>query len=185
MTVRDQHELDERQLHEVDLPQLPEGVRVPDDLRDLEHVDIPSTHRGRTGVRWLRWMAPLAVLAFGVVGIVLVVIGQNDTETDGTVVQTPAYEQVQQAIDQALLERRLEEWTPVTADGFERYQDSAVVAPAYEQVQQAIDQALLERRLEEWTPVTADGFERYQDSAVVAPAYEQVQQAIDEALAER
>ena len=100
MTVTDRNTLDERRLHEVDhLPEVPEGVRIPDDLSGLEPPETPGRR-----VRWMRWMAPLAVVVLAVAAAVVFVATRGSD--DGTDTTTSAYTLIQESIDQALAENQ-------------------------------------------------------------------------------
>lgn len=88
----------DQETHET-LPDVPEGVTVPDDLSGLDTTD---GHRGGTRVRWLRWAAPVALVAGGAL-VAAVVINDNGTETTDVGTRN-ATELVQQAIDDALAE---------------------------------------------------------------------------------
>jgi len=107
------------------LPELPEGVVVPDDLSGLE---VPT--RRVTTVRWMRWVPVGIVLAGG--GLVLALVLQSDGTTDEVAVQPSSIELVQESIDKALAEAQ----TGTTAQ-----QPSSI-----ELVQESIDKALAEAR---------------------------------------
>jgi hypothetical protein len=166
MTVTNHNTIDERRLHEVELPELPEGIRVPDDLSGLEHPDVVTPRRR---VRWMRWMAPLAVVVLGVAGAMLY-FGTRTTDEAET---TSAYTLIQQSIDQALAEHQADTTTS-----------------AYTLIQQSIDQALAEHQAD----TTTSAYTLIQDSIdqalaehqadTTTSAYTLIQQSIDQALAE-
>ncbi len=62
------------------LPELPEGVVVPDDISGLQP---PTTLKPAAGaVRWMRWLAAIVVLgAVGVLAAVLLTGSDNAIET--------------------------------------------------------------------------------------------------------
>ena len=78
------------EIHE-QLPELPEGVTVPDDLSDMRlPVSVEPTRRP-TAVRWLRWVPVGLGLAAG--GLVIaVVLSDAGTETVSPVIQTELIE---------------------------------------------------------------------------------------------
>ena len=53
-----------------DLPELPDDVEVPDDIRGLTH---PEAHRHGAGVRWMRWLAIAIPLMVGAIVLALLV----------------------------------------------------------------------------------------------------------------
>jgi hypothetical protein len=110
-----------------ELPELPHGVVVPDDISGLEFPEEPGRRPG-TKVRWLRWMAVAVLVAAG--AIVTGIIIRDDTTT--TVDTTSSYELVQDSIDQALLANQA-----TTVD---------TTTSAYQLIQDSIDQALLENQ---------------------------------------
>jgi hypothetical protein len=77
------------------LPELPEGIIVPDDLSGLE---IP-TQRG-TAVRWMHWMPVALVLAAG--GLTIALVLQSNGTDETVVEQRSSTELVQEPIDAAL-----------------------------------------------------------------------------------
>ena len=80
------------ELHE-DLPELPAGVTVPDDLSDMKlPVSVKPTHHP-TAVRWLRWVPVGLGLAVGGL-VVAVVIRDAGTETATPVMPTELIEEV-------------------------------------------------------------------------------------------
>lgn len=168
--------LQERQTsktHEV-LPELPEGVVVPDDARSLKFPDSIEHRRTATGVRWMPWFAALIVIAM--VGALVGVLAGRDGETEYTI-RTRSSELIQQSTDEALAE-----------------QQAVRQLSAYEMVQQSIDEALAERQafrqLSAYEMVQQSINEALAEQQAAASvrqltAYELVQQSIDEALAER
>jgi hypothetical protein len=77
------------------LPELPEGVVVPDDLSGLDRVD-----RRRRSVRWLGWAAALAAVVGGAV-LIATQFGDDTPAEAPTSIDVPAYDLKQQAIDDA------------------------------------------------------------------------------------
>ena len=111
-----------------ELPELPHGVVVPDDISGLE---VPEPEEPRPlghQVRWLRWTVAVVLVAVG--AILIGTIVRDDGTT--TVTQPSAYQLTQESIDQALLDNQ----TTVT-----------VIQPsAYQLIQDSIDQALLDNQ---------------------------------------
>ncbi len=72
------------------LPEMPEGVVVPDNISGLQPpTALEPTARG---VRWMRWLAAIIVLgAAGVLAAVLFTGGDNATETAQVEVLAPDY----------------------------------------------------------------------------------------------
>ena len=110
-----------------ELPKLPPGVVVPDDISGLETSESKQAGRPGSQVRWLRWMVVVVLLAVGAL-----VIGTLVRDDSTTTVETPsAYQLIQESIDQALLEN----------------QTTTVETPsAYQLIQESIDKALLENQ---------------------------------------
>lgn len=139
---RDPHVIEELpRTHPVELeelPELPEGVVVPDDLRGL----APPPSRP-TGVRWLRWAVGLVVAAGVALAVALALTGDGETELQ---VQSPAAEIIQSEIDQAVAELRVEQQI---RDHYEQLYVSTYPAPAYQIIQSEIDQAITELRIEQ------------------------------------
>ena len=63
---------------QVDLPQLPEGVTIPDDISGLR------ARRPATGIRWMRWMAFMFLLVVGMVAAGLVLRSDSPDELTET-----------------------------------------------------------------------------------------------------
>ena len=75
------------------LPELPEGVTVPDDLSDMRLPVSVEPPRRPTAVRWLRWVPVSLGLAAG--GLVIaVVLSDAGTETVSPVIPTELIEEV-------------------------------------------------------------------------------------------
>lgn len=112
---------------EEQLPELPEGITIPDDISGIE-----GPTRRTTAVRWMRWVPVGLVLAAG--GLVLALALQGDGTTDEAVVQqATSAEVVQNEITAALAEARV--------GTMEMQATSALMA------QDAIDAALAETRV--------------------------------------
>ncbi len=67
---------------EEELPELPHGVEIPDDLRGLEPPGRPDRKRPTGTVRWLRWLPLVLLVAVGA----FVAAGVVDGETGDTTV---------------------------------------------------------------------------------------------------
>ena len=110
-----------------ELPELPHGVVVPDDISGLGVPEPEEPRRSRYQVRWLRWTVAVVLVAVG--ALVIGMLVRDDGTT--TVTQPSAYQLIQDSIDQALLEN----------------QTTTVETPsAYQLIQESIDQALLENQ---------------------------------------
>jgi hypothetical protein len=110
-----------------ELPELPHGVVVPDDISGLEVPEPEKPKPPGHQVRWLRWTVAGVLVAVG--AIVIGAIVRDDATT--TVTQPSAYQLTQESIDQALLDN----------------QTTTVAQPsAYQLIQNSIDQALLDNQ---------------------------------------
>ncbi len=148
------------ELHE-HLPELPEGVTIPDDISGIEFpVSTEPTHRQ---VRWLRWAAVGAVLAAGGLTFALT---QRDGTTDTVEINASepvsAAALIQESIDKALAERQTSVAEPVSAAALiqesidkalaERQTSVAEPVSAAALIQESIDKALAEREQADVTP---------------------------------
>ena len=70
-----------------ELPELPRGVAVPTDIRELTHPSGLKNRRSASGIRWMRWLfaAALAVGAAITLGLVL----RSDSTDTVVVEETP------------------------------------------------------------------------------------------------
>ncbi len=57
------------------LPELPEGIEVPDDVSGLTHP--PAGRKVAGGIRWMRWLVALVVIAIGA-GVATWYVTQGD-----------------------------------------------------------------------------------------------------------
>ena len=68
------------------LPELPDGVTAPDDLRGLEVPASIGPTRPARGVRWLRWVPVVALLAIGA-GFLVAALDDGGSDTAGVSTQ--------------------------------------------------------------------------------------------------
>ena len=57
-----------------DLPEIPDDVEVPDDIRGLAH---PEAHRQDAGIPWVRWLVIAIPLTVGAIVLALLVRGDS------------------------------------------------------------------------------------------------------------
>lgn len=104
------------------LPELPEGVTVPDDLSGLEFPASLRPARPATGIRWMRWL-PLLVVVLAAGALTTALLLRNGGSEPAT--EVSSYQLVQESIDAALAANR-----------------PAPEASAYQLIQESIDAAL-------------------------------------------
>lgn len=160
------HDVD--RLHE--LPELPEGVEIPDDLSGLE----PPARR-----RWLPWTVAVALIAIAAAAVLLVWGGGDTEQAEPAVVLSPAAEIVQAEVADAAAQQQVGNQVRSYYEGL--YQDYLAVQPlpAYRIVEDAIADAIDEQAIEHQI------LRHYEQMYVPAPAYQIIQDEIDAAVAEQ
>jgi hypothetical protein len=152
------------EVHE-DLPELPEGVTVPDDISGLELVEGAEPTGRATRIRWLPWAGLAAVVVIG--GLALVAVIRDDGGSE-PMQATTSYQLVQQSIDEALARQQLptSSYAAIQQSIDEALaRQQATATTSYQLVQRSIDEALARQQ------------------ATATMSYRLVQQSIDEALA--
>ncbi len=145
---RTEHRETEERVPEVheDLPELPEGITVPDDISGLELTTGGAPGGRTTSIRWLPWTGLAALLAIG--GVALALVLANDD--GGTETRATSSVLVQESVDEALAQRVAVDRGP-NADLAPELMAASVPetrATSSLLVQEAIDQALAERATE-------------------------------------
>jgi hypothetical protein len=130
------------EVHE-DLPELPEGVTVPDDISGLELVEGAEPTGRATRIRWLPWAGLAAVVVIG--GLALVAVIRDDGGSEP--MQATSYQLVQQSIDEALARQQLptSSYAAIQQSIDEALaRQQATATTSYRLVQQSIEDALAE-----------------------------------------